>query len=632
MKKSLLVLIVMVLGISLFGNEETVNLGDVTVTAERFETTTRNVPKNISIITESEIQKSGAASVMEALEKVTGLIVRDYAGNGKKVSVDLRGYGETSVSNTVVLIDGIKINSLDLSGADFASINLNDVSRIEIIPAGGAVIYGDGATGGVINIVTKKMEQTGVSGRIFFESGNYKQRNYGTNLLFGTKNIDIDFGYFNKKTDGYRKNSDFEGENISLNTTFEVNNENEIELNIKSHNDEYGVPGPLTKEELTKDRTDSNTPDDFGKTKENAYNFIYKGNILDRKLKLILKASLREREVDSGITSSWGYSERKDETKQISINPNIKYQYTSKSNFIFGYDYLDGTVETTYKGSDPTKYNKKANGYYFYNKIGIKNLELIQGYRSEKDEYKRNSEITEDYKNEAVELSLNYLYSNTGNIYFNYTDGFRTPSTDEQYNKGLKAQKSKTIELGIKEYMFYSNLNLTIYKTETQDEIYYNPFAGWGANENFKGKNERIGYEVSAQQFLGKINLEENFTFVDTKIKDGEYKGNEIPMVPKINYNLLANYSIIEGLDVTGVYKYVGEQYSISDWNNKLDKLESYSVVDLTTNYNISKLNLDIYGGIKNLLDKKYSEYSTYGVNYYPSPERNYYMGMKYNF
>ena len=68
----------------------------------------------------------------------------------------MRGFGVTSPSNVLVLVDGRRFNNSDLTGFDFSLIPRNSIEQIEITRGNsGGVLYGDGAIGGVINIVTK---------------------------------------------------------------------------------------------------------------------------------------------------------------------------------------------------------------------------------------------------------------------------------------------------------------------------------------------------------------------------------------------------------------------------------------------------------------------------------------------
>jgi outer membrane cobalamin receptor len=130
---------------------------EVTVTATRYEEQPSDVPAHITVITRKDIAESTAQNIPELLRTETGIQVNDIAGNRRNYTVDLRGFGETAPSNTLVLVDGRRINQADLSGTDWTEIPLERVERIEIIRGGrGSVLYGDNAAGGVINIITKK--------------------------------------------------------------------------------------------------------------------------------------------------------------------------------------------------------------------------------------------------------------------------------------------------------------------------------------------------------------------------------------------------------------------------------------------------------------------------------------------
>ena len=83
--------------------------------------------------------------------------MRNYYGNDSKVSVDIRGFGEQGALDTLIMVDGRRVNEIDQSGVDWTQIPLDQIERIEIIRGGsGGVLYGDNAVSGVINIITKK--------------------------------------------------------------------------------------------------------------------------------------------------------------------------------------------------------------------------------------------------------------------------------------------------------------------------------------------------------------------------------------------------------------------------------------------------------------------------------------------
>ena len=111
-----------------------------------------------TIITAEDIARAPAQTLPDILSREPGIQVTNLFGgvNGARSAVDMRGFGAAAPSNTLVLINGRRINDLDIAGVDLASIPRDSIDRIEITRGNsGAVLYGDGAVGGVINIVTK---------------------------------------------------------------------------------------------------------------------------------------------------------------------------------------------------------------------------------------------------------------------------------------------------------------------------------------------------------------------------------------------------------------------------------------------------------------------------------------------
>src|SRR5208283_5598170 len=102
--------------------EEVATLQEVVVTATRYDENTTDIPANVSIITEKDIKESNAQNIPELLRNQVGVLVNDITGSGRFYTVDLRGFGETSALNTLVLVDGRRINQADLSGVDWMLI------------------------------------------------------------------------------------------------------------------------------------------------------------------------------------------------------------------------------------------------------------------------------------------------------------------------------------------------------------------------------------------------------------------------------------------------------------------------------------------------------------------------------
>ena len=128
----------------------------VIVSATRFPEDAARFPASVTVLTAEDIRDSAARTLPELLGEQVGLTLKDFYGNNAAAtSVDLRGFGATATQNTLILVDGRRVTDVDLSGVQWSAIPLASVERIEILRGTGAVLYGDGASAGVVNIVTR---------------------------------------------------------------------------------------------------------------------------------------------------------------------------------------------------------------------------------------------------------------------------------------------------------------------------------------------------------------------------------------------------------------------------------------------------------------------------------------------
>ncbi len=113
--------------------EKEVTLEEVVITGTRDVQEIRKIPANVTVITKEEIERSTSQTVVDLMRNEVGVVARDFYGTGKTASVDVRGFGETAPLNTLVLVDGRRVNEIDLSGVDWTQIPLDQVERIEIV-------------------------------------------------------------------------------------------------------------------------------------------------------------------------------------------------------------------------------------------------------------------------------------------------------------------------------------------------------------------------------------------------------------------------------------------------------------------------------------------------------------------
>ncbi len=124
----------------------------ITVTATRFAEPTASVLAPVNIITRKDIEQLHARSLSDVVKTLPGVEMVSNGGRGQQSSVIVRG---ATSAETLVLMDGVRINSATNGGTDFSGIPLNQVERIEFVRGARASVYGSDAIGGVINIITR---------------------------------------------------------------------------------------------------------------------------------------------------------------------------------------------------------------------------------------------------------------------------------------------------------------------------------------------------------------------------------------------------------------------------------------------------------------------------------------------
>lgn len=642
--KKITVAIFLILGLAAHA-DEVLNIREVSVVAAREATDVRSTPKNISVVTSEEIEKSGANNLAEALKLLPEVNVRDYNGTGRMTTLDIRGQGETAGNNVLLLIDGIPHSPIDMSGNDLNSVPAEDIERIEVMPGTGGVMYGDRAIGGVINIITKREKKNGVSAMAKYELGSYETKKTAASLLYKNENFYVGVAVSKDKTEGYRDHSDAEGNFLNLKYGLFLDKNNKVEVNYLNRDDLYEMPNALYADEMKNDRkqamcnvynpdwTISRAEEKYAKAKilEKNYNILYKYTGTNNSIENAMNYDTKT------LYNTWSAT-YKSETENYNIRNNLKLnQKIGFNNLTTGIDYQNG------KSHVSSEIIEKENiGVFWFDKIDLFGGAFSVNVGQRKEDIKLNfSNSTESkYSKFLKEYGVNYKYSRFGNIYYNYGEGYRVPATDECYsyftktvNRNLRPQSNDKYEIGIKNGNDYFVAKVAAYIDKSKNEIFYNPIVG--TNQNMPGAAERKGLEMSSEQYIGSsIILRQYVSFNKSKIKEGTFKDKEIPGVEDKKAGAAVTVKYSEKGSAVIRAEYLGNRYAISDFDNSSGRQGSFTKVDFNLTHRI--LGADINFGVDNIFDVKYYEYFAkdyYGkIGYYPSAERNIRFGIKYSF
>lgn len=396
-------------------NEETVFLS-LTKTAEPL----KNLTTNLTVITEEEIKEKNAHNLAEVLEGETDVFVKSYGALGQSKSVFMRGSRSTQV---LVLIDGRPVSSVDTTGIDFDSIPANMIEKIEIIRGSGAAIYGTGAFGGVINVITKKATPLTPNVNPYFSYGTFNTINAGVTGAYANDVVSILVAPAMLSSDGYRPNSFYDSKSFFGKVAVNITENSEFVVSGQAYNADIGNPGSLSSPSLT----DKMLQD------RSYLKADYLLNLEKFKIQLSGWESNSARQANSWGTWYYYYNEDTGAKATVSYD-DIIFAGIDYSNFI-------------YENKDTYKEVRSKTAGYVQGFINVGELTLIPAVR-----YEMISDVDDDIFTPA--LSAIYKLTDEIKLSGNVSKVWNEPNFDQLYfpymsNPDLKPEEGVSSDIGV---------------------------------------------------------------------------------------------------------------------------------------------------------------------------------------
>jgi iron complex outermembrane receptor protein len=621
-------------------------LGTIVVSAARTEQSEISTPASISIISRKEIEASGADNISEVLRARGGITVKDLFGDGTRSSIAMRGFGETGGANTLVMVNGRRLNNVDLSDPALNSIALKDVERIEIIQGSAGTLYGDQAVGGVINVITRQPRD--FTARVQGGVGSYNRRqlqgqvadtlNNGLNYLFSAEA---------KQSDGYREHNALEASNVFGTLGYEYRT-GRVTVNYQNVYEDLQTPGALTADEASQDPTQSLPifSEDYTKTREDVYGLGLRQDIGSH-WQFEGEATYRDEQRDIRQSSRFFQATQtwRTERKQSEFTPRFVGFYNNpfgEMQFTAGYDYID----TDYS-SELTNITdrQKVDALYVQGVIPVyRKLSLTLGGRGSRV----SNDVEAPYKNGKSEdsvsvatLGLQYRPNYAWRIFGRRDENFRFPKVDEftytSPGNELETQTGISYEFGTEWSIPGYQAKIVLYRLELENEIAFDPSAPPptgalfpGANVNFDPTTHK-GLILQANHRLSeRMRVAADYTYNNATFDSGIYAGNSISAVPREVFKFMIDYDFFPDWHWFIEANYTGKQYLAGDNGNEQGWQPGYTVLNSTLDYRIR--GFKITGRINNLLNKEYAEVKTVYGAVYPMPDRNYWLYASYDF
>ncbi|MFT6387655.1 MAG: iron complex outermembrane receptor protein [Cellvibrionaceae bacterium] len=581
-------------------------------------------PVSIAVISDSDIEQSGATSLVEVLRSQASIIIKDNIGDGSRAYVTMRGFGANSVNNILIVVDGRKLNNPTLEAPLLSSISLKDIERIEILQGSGAVLYGDQAVGGVVNIITKKFQDN----RLVLETtqGSNDLKAY---KVSGSQLFDVGLGYRlsaeKKQSDNYRDNNDADYQNIYAEVSYDAGWGN-VFYEYSEVDDKLNLAGFLTNAQI------SQNPQQSGNTEE----FFNNDITIERvglayyiNSNLTVDAVLSSRD-SNGDVNNFGFSFQDTRVQMADIKllgdwllPQGSLKLTA------GYEQVESDYQKS--GFFTRKWENSQDAWYAQVIYPVaKGVTVVGGYRfaASKDNNLIDDESNQDDVS-ATEFGINYK-NNRSRYFTRRAEAFRFGNADENNATAsdvdfLDPQMSVSYEAGY-EYSGKTFLFSTlVYSMKIDDEIYYDRIERANVNLDQSQRDGMI-FEIE-KKISNQFTLGAGYTFSDAEYTSGNFNGNTVPGSPEQTATLFSSYKINSALTFYVDAVYTGSRYPDSDDGNTSSELGAYTL----TNANISWRNRGrgLNFRINNLGDKQYSSF-LFSSGGYPAPGRTYELSLSY--
>ena len=658
----------------LFGQEESeVEVPKITITYTRGEQDPTRIPADVTVIGRDTIDKSEASSVPDLLKREAGINITSFSGVGKFDSVGLRGFARGL--ETVVMVNGVQLNTPTVAEVDWSIIPLSAIERIEIVRGPGSVLWGDKAVAGVINVITKRTpEKPTVEAKLRGGSDNTLDSTLSLGYANELGRIFMSGGYH--YTDGYRDNSYYDHNVWSLSAGLTPTDIVELTVDLGYAKDAWGFPGALFDlQRRAFGRRYSKTPEDSGNG-ENFYVLLGANLDFSKYGRLELDYAYKTNNNWLGNLTSTGYI---NDTRTYLTENDVSGKYILDHDFgdidnrlTVGIDYKDIGYQTDFFTPDwysmgmliPSGSSVDARrdsiAYYVYDELTVLSRLIVSaGYRYEYITTDFDSEewvggffptystvsFSESFSEEAFSAGVTYRYGEGSKAFFRFERGYRIPVLDEifQYapptwtlsNTHLDTERVTSYEVGI-EHVFSERLtaSATLWWSSLEDELYFNNLTF--VNDTYKHTVHRgfdLGIEARPFDFL---DCYLGYGYQDAYFDYPPYRDKSIPLVPRHTLTFGV------GLDWKGLAfnldgRYGSSRFRDGDLTNVYEPLGDYFVMDVRLGYTYKWI--EVFAGVDNVTGTYYADFGGWrtgdarGFYFdYPHPGATWYGGISVKF
>ncbi|WP_448546613.1 TonB-dependent receptor domain-containing protein [Thalassotalea fusca] len=583
----------------------------ILITANRSQQDSFLALSSNSVITRDDIEAMQVASVSDILKTVAGIHVVSQGDAGQNSSVFTRGMES---DHTLILLDGVRVNSATLGTTNFAALSAQQIERIEIVKGPRAALWGSDALAGVIQIFTKRYANNegainlGVGSNSFYQSA--------VSVGFGNEQHQYTLTASSEQSDGFNAYQSDPDNPYDLN---EPDNDGYQRQTISLIGDSQfskafgmSVVARFQRGESEFDASYPDQPcwDDFTKVCPSFYANEQDTKTYHTKVaghyqfgKGSMELALAKSQ-DRGEQYGNGVDLQQIQTKRDQVSFVLSYPFTEQSSVTTGTEWYQEKVSANYDLDIYTPETQTfANTSRDVSAIFAQARHQID--RVLLEVAVRGDDIEQVGNETTYNLSLGYQLAKNWLVSANTGTGFKAPSFNDLYwpgsgNAELKPETSKTNELLVRHFEDNYNVELSLYDTEVDNLI------SWaeGADGLWRPANvdraTMTGVDLAASLDFGNLSHQFNFGYVETEDKKTK---EELLRRPKVSADYTLGYQWNAW--------HFSSTLSYRDEARDTAELDSYWLLDVGAQWQVND-SLLLSAKVNNLFDEAYETSRNY--------------------
>ncbi|MCK0714256.1 TonB-dependent receptor domain-containing protein [Chromohalobacter sarecensis] len=590
-KKNLLWLTLVVAGSAQAQGDQ--RLSDLQVTANRLPQSQSDVLASTTVIDRDDIERSQAGSIIDLLQGRAGIEIAQNGSPGTTSSLFMRG---TESDHSLVLVDGVRVNSATSGGASLEMLPLEAIERIEIVRGPRAAAYGADAIGGVIQVFTRHGTDTGTQGGLKASAGSDSTQRQSAWVATGDDDTRLNASLFHRDGDGFNatqaddsgERDGFEREGAQLGLSHRINDDVDVSVNALRQNFEGEYDNcsfPASQDCVTKGYLQS-----FG-------------GQLDVQLQPDWQMQITAGHFDEQREERYD-GERQSLTETHRDEVGLQHRFTRDNGVdVLGVDYRHDNIDFNNRAGESYQKDSRENyGIYGMMQRNYGAHELSGSLRYDDDSL---------FGDKATGNAA-YAYQLTQNqrLGVSYGTAFKAPSLSDMYgtynpNPDLDAEESKSLEA----FWAFSQgdwkTRVTAFQNRIEDMIVYTGVSPNGTYRNIDEARIR-GLELSGGWHGERLVTQLSVTFQDPEVRSwsddyaGISAGDRLLNRSEHYARLDTDYKINNEWSIGSTLWAFSERTSYGG-----QEVGGYGVVDLRTSWQVTPM-VELSAKMENAFDKEY--------------------------